>query len=368
MNLTEQMHKYKKMIQLNEDNSKTKKHDYSLLERLKYDLKKAEKEGNKNKIQYYKMLLKKYKSDDLLAYTQYESFIKTAAGKKWKEKYKVALESKIKQLRDAKRLREKWDTDYETPKSRRGMFKGKTREELSAELNAKKKESAKFHAAGKPEPQSLKTKIKELEFALRAKNHFGKVEESKLSEKWSEKMHTSKSAKGMWDGWTLEELRKEHNRLKKIKDKTPAQLKRDERVIFAIRAKQKNKWGSIKEEFNDILVNKNFISDFSDDSNCEYCIHPPELHDEFGWCEECHEYCDYPHDSDFEDSNDLDYEIQDNIDESQSSKCKCGHKEFEHRNSCHHKVNGRKCKCSGFKKHSMMESKFSKRGPFQRRK
>lgn len=73
---------------------------------------------------------------------------------------------------------ESWDKEMKTPESKKGMFKGKTKAELRSELSAAKERSKKLHDADKPEPESLKTKIKELEFALRAKNNFGKVSES----------------------------------------------------------------------------------------------------------------------------------------------------------------------------------------------
>ena len=73
---------------------------------------------------------------------------------------------------------EKWDTKMKTPEAKKGMFKDKTKAELKSELAAAKARSKKIHDAGKKEPESLKTKIKELEFALRAKNKFGKVSES----------------------------------------------------------------------------------------------------------------------------------------------------------------------------------------------
>lgn len=66
---------------------------------------------------------------------------------------------------------EKWATDYETPESKKGMFDGKTKEELESEL-AKLKTSGP-HTKGSAEF----TKEKELMFALRAKNKFGKVDE-----------------------------------------------------------------------------------------------------------------------------------------------------------------------------------------------
>ena len=79
-------------------------------------------------------------------------------------------------------LSEKWNTKMDTPKNKVGMFKGKTKAELRASLDKLKKESKKYHDEDRKEPESLKTKIKELEFALRAKNSFGKVSESFLKE------------------------------------------------------------------------------------------------------------------------------------------------------------------------------------------
>ena len=77
-----------------------------------------------------------------------------------------------------KEVKEAWNKEMKTPESKKGMFKGKTKAELRAELNKAKDRSKTLHKADKPEPESLKTKIKELEFALRAKNKFGKVSES----------------------------------------------------------------------------------------------------------------------------------------------------------------------------------------------
>jgi hypothetical protein len=75
-------------------------------------------------------------------------------------------------------LNEKWDTKMNTPVSKKGMFKGKSQEELKSSLSAAKKRAASLRKQGEKEPASLKTKIKELEFALRAKHSFGKVSES----------------------------------------------------------------------------------------------------------------------------------------------------------------------------------------------
>jgi len=87
--------------------------------------------------------------------------------------------SEGKSLKDylrASKIVEKWSTSYETPKSKRGMFDGKSKEELDTELSTLKKTGP--HKEGSAEF----TKEKELMFALRAKNHFGGVKENANSE------------------------------------------------------------------------------------------------------------------------------------------------------------------------------------------
>ena len=75
-------------------------------------------------------------------------------------------------------LDEAWDTEMHTAKKDKGMFKGKGKDEIKSALDKKTAEAAKLRRKGKPEPASMKKKIKQEEFALRAKNNFGKVEES----------------------------------------------------------------------------------------------------------------------------------------------------------------------------------------------
>ena len=61
---------------------------------------------------------------------------------------------------------------------------------------------------------------------------------------WNKKMHTPKSAKGMFDGRTKESLRSEQSRLRTKKTRTAAESKRLKRVNFALRAK--NNFGKAK--------------------------------------------------------------------------------------------------------------------------
>ena len=80
-------------------------------------------------------------------------------------------------------LNESWNKEMKTPESKKGMFKGKTKAELRSQLADLKKRSERLHKNDEKEPASLKTKIKELEFALRAKNNFGKVNEEEYHSK-----------------------------------------------------------------------------------------------------------------------------------------------------------------------------------------
>ena len=75
-------------------------------------------------------------------------------------------------------LLEAWDTEMHTAKKDKGMFKGKSKGEIGSALSKNKKTAENDRKKGKSEPESLKKKIKQEEFALRAKNNFGKVSES----------------------------------------------------------------------------------------------------------------------------------------------------------------------------------------------
>ena len=75
-------------------------------------------------------------------------------------------------------LTESWGTEMHTAKKDKGMFKGKSKGEIGSALSKNKKTAANDRSKGKSEPAPLKKKIKQEEFALRAKNNFGKVKES----------------------------------------------------------------------------------------------------------------------------------------------------------------------------------------------
>lgn len=61
---------------------------------------------------------------------------------------------------------------------------------------------------------------------------------------WGKKLHTPKSAKGMFDGRTKASLRSEQARLRSKDKRTAAESKRLKRVNFALRAK--NNFGKAK--------------------------------------------------------------------------------------------------------------------------
>jgi len=68
-----------------------------------------------------------------------------------------------------------------------------------------------------------------------------------VAEAWGTTMKTKEKDKGMWDGWTVAELKAEKAKLMKKEERSAAEQKKVKQIDFAIRAKQKNKWGKIKE-------------------------------------------------------------------------------------------------------------------------
>ena len=72
------------------------------------------------------------------------------------------------------------------------------------------------------------------------------TEETKVEEKWGKSVKVSDKKKGMFDGWTLDDLRAEQAKLKKSgpHEKGSAKYTRTKEVNFAIRAK--TGWGKAK--------------------------------------------------------------------------------------------------------------------------
>lgn len=73
-----------------------------------------------------------------------------------------------------------------------------------------------------------------------------------LNEKWDSEMKTKEKDKGMWDGWTVTELKAEKKKLMDKESRSAADQKKVKQLTFAIRAKQKDKWGKVSESKSDI--------------------------------------------------------------------------------------------------------------------
>jgi hypothetical protein len=69
----------------------------------------------------------------------------------------------------------------------------------------------------------------------------------RVSEKWDAKMKTAEKDKGKWDGWTLAKLKAHKKKLMDKETRTAAEQKEVKQIDFAIRAKQKDKWGKVDE-------------------------------------------------------------------------------------------------------------------------
>lgn len=75
-----------------------------------------------------------------------------------------------------------------------------------------------------------------------------------LNEAWDTEMHTAKKDIGKWDGYSLAELKSKKAALMKKEKRSAAEQKTVRQINFAIRAKQKKKWGKIKESFDRALA------------------------------------------------------------------------------------------------------------------
>jgi hypothetical protein len=69
----------------------------------------------------------------------------------------------------------------------------------------------------------------------------------RLGEKWDTDMKTAEKDKGKWDGWTLAKLKARHKTLMDKATRTAAEQTEVKQINFAIRAKQKDKFGKIDE-------------------------------------------------------------------------------------------------------------------------
>lgn len=91
----------------------------------------------------------------------------------------------------------------------------------------------------------------------KAEKHTTKVDNIKkknIKEEWDTDYETPKSKRGMWDGWTIGELKSELKSLMDKKTRTDAEDTKVRQIEFAIRAKQKDKWGKISENIETGVV------------------------------------------------------------------------------------------------------------------
>jgi hypothetical protein len=70
----------------------------------------------------------------------------------------------------------------------------------------------------------------------------------KVAEKWGTEMHTAEKDKGKWDGYTIAELKAKKKKLMDKEERSAAEQKTVKQIDFAIRAKQKDKFGKINED------------------------------------------------------------------------------------------------------------------------
>lgn len=70
----------------------------------------------------------------------------------------------------------------------------------------------------------------------------------KLDEKWDADMKTAAKDVGKWEGYTIAELKARKKRLMDKAERSAAEQKEVRQINFAIRAKQENSWGKIKQE------------------------------------------------------------------------------------------------------------------------
>ena len=93
---------------------------------------------------------------------------KTAAGKKLltmsREEWQAIGEERGWLEKEAK-----WDTDHEVPESEKGKWTNYTIAELKKKLNAAKDKNKKLQDAGKKADPKTTEKIRELQYAIRAK-------------------------------------------------------------------------------------------------------------------------------------------------------------------------------------------------------
>lgn len=87
----------------------------------------------------------------------------------------------------------------------------------------------------------------------------------KLDEKWNAEMKTATKDVGKWEGYTIADLKARKKRLMDKESRSAAEQKEVRQINFAIRAKQKDSWGKIKESTGVQEFEVTFVDDHSDD-------------------------------------------------------------------------------------------------------
>jgi hypothetical protein len=82
---------------------------------------------------------------------------------------------------------------------------------------------------------------------MKSPEPLGRRKKEDLAEKWNKEMNTAEKDIGKWDGWSMKELRNRKKNLMGKDQRTAAEEKEVRQLNFAIRAKQKDKWGKINE-------------------------------------------------------------------------------------------------------------------------
>ena len=81
----------------------------------------------------------------------------------------------------------------------------------------------------------------------RAKKEAPDEPEVELEEAWGTEMRTAEKDKGKWDGYTIADLKAKKKKLMDKESRSAAEQKTVKQIDFAIRAKQTDKFGAIKE-------------------------------------------------------------------------------------------------------------------------
>lgn len=162
-------------------------------------------------------------------------------GEPMNERQLRSIRAKIVEMQQALRqmkLDEKWKGSHKTNPKNEGKWAKYTVAELRSKRNALKKKKHRTKAET--------SKLRQINYAIRAKTNWGKVsEEAELSEKWknAKKGPSHPGDVGKWAPYSVAELHKKRNALKKKEHHTKEDTKKLREINYAIRAK--TDWGKV---------------------------------------------------------------------------------------------------------------------------